>query len=208
MRSDGFTLIEILVAMAIMAVIGVGALSILNTATTTSNKIKVDGKRLNDVQRAFLLISQDMQQLTSRLVRDEFGDRLPAMKSDLQSSAPYLRVTRLGRRNPALLPRSNLEHLIYTIEGKQLYRISYPYVDGMVAENALKRPLLENVEAMKVQFYDGEEWYDYWPIDEGSEDANPQALPVGVKFELELTDYGKLERVFALSDRIEKSDRG
>ncbi|TQV73924.1 type II secretion system protein GspJ [Aliikangiella marina] len=199
----GFTLIEIMVAMAIMALIGVGALTLLNAATNSGNKIKTEGNRLNDVQRAFLFISNDMQQVTTRQVRDEFGDKLPSIKSDLQASTPFIRLTRLGRRNPAQLPRSNLEHLMYTVEDKTLIRSSYQYADGMSENYALKRPILKNVEDMKIKFYDGEEWQDYWPLTEDPEDNQFDALPLAIRMQLELTDYGVLERIYVVSDRRE-----
>ena len=204
-RQTGFTLIEIMVAMAIMALIGVGALSLLNAATTTGDKIKTDGDRLNDVQRAFLFISNDMQQLTQRQVRDEFGDSLPSLKSDLQASAPYIRFTRLGRRNPAQLPRSNLEHLIYSVEDKVLVRKSYTYADGMPEDFALVRPILEDVEDMKITFFDGQEWQDYWPMTEVKEEAGFKQLPNAVKMQLELTDYGVIERLYVISELDNKA---
>lgn len=206
-KQMGFTLIEIMVAMAIMALIGVGALKVLDEATKSSDSIKRNGDRLNNVQRAFMFISDDMQQLTLRQIRDEFGDKVASMKSDLQSSTPYISFTKLGRRNPAQLPRSNLEHLIYSIEDKVLYRTSYTYADGMSADNALKRPILNEVEKMKVTFFDGEEWGDYWPVIDGNEDGAVAELPVAVKMNLTLSDYGDIERLYVLSDEVSDDDR-
>lgn len=195
--------------MAIMALIGVGALTLLNAATNSGNKIKVEGDRLNTVQRAFLFISNDMQQVTTRQVRDEFGDKLPSIKSDQQASTPYIRLTRLGRRNPAQLPRSNLEHLLYSVEDKVLIRTSYQYADGMSENYAQKRPILENVEDMKIQFYDGEEWQEYWPMTEDPQDELYAKLPLAIKMKLELTDYGLIERIYVVSDRqVDKDERG
>ena len=205
-KNSGFTLIEIMVAMAIMALIGVGAMKVLDTATKSSDSIRRDGDRLNDVLRAFMFISNDMQQLTVRQVRDEYGDSLAAMKSDLQASTPYIRLTRLGRRNPAQLPLSNLEHLIYTIEDKTLYRTSFSYTDGMPMDLALKRPVLESVLDMKINFFDGETWHDYWPLTEQSQDEISVLLPVAVKMKLVLADYGEIERLYALSELA--SDEG
>jgi len=199
-RQRGFTLIEIMVAMAIMALIGVGALSLLNAATSTGDKIKTDGDRLNNVQRAFLFISNDIQQLTDRQVRDEYGDLIPSLKSDLQASAPYVRFTRLGRRNPAQLRRSNLEHLVYSVEDKVLVRTSYTYPDGMPESMGLKRPILNNVEDMKLSFFDGEEWRDYWPLTENPEDAGYRDKPNAIKIQLELSDYGMIERLYVIAE--------
>jgi general secretion pathway protein J len=197
---SGFTLIEIMVAMAIMALIGVGALSLLNSATHTSNKIKTDGDRLNDVQRAFLFISNDMQQITTRQVRNEYGDSVASIKSDLQASEPYISFTRLGRRNPAMLARSNLEHLKYSVEDKMLIRSSYTYADGMPEDMVLKREILSQVEDMKLSFFDGESWQDYWPLADSPEEADFRRLPNAIKMQLELTDYGKIERLYVISE--------
>ncbi|MET1256727.1 type II secretion system minor pseudopilin GspJ [Aliikangiella maris] len=201
-KQYGFTLIEIMVAMAILALVGVGALSLLNTATTKTDAIKRGGDRLNNVMRAFLFISNDMRQLTVRQVRDEYGDKLPSMKSDLQSSTPYFRLTRLGRRNPAQLPRSNLEHLVYSVEDKQLYRTTYAHPDGMAENTGIKRPILDDIEDMKIAFYDGDQWFDYWPLTDDPEQQARQMLPIAVKVKLELTDYGIIERLYSISDKV------
>jgi len=205
-KSAGFTLIEIMVATAIFALIGVGALSVLDTATKTSDNIKQDGDRLNQVQRTFLFLAGDLQQLSSRMARDEFGDMIPSIKSDPQSSVPMVRFTRLGRRNPAQLPRSNLEHLVYSVEDKVLYRTSYTYVDGMVEDDGLKREMLDAVEDMKLKFFDGENWEDYWPIGDAAKPEDAQTLPVAVKISLRFTDYGIIERLFFLSDKPAKKE--
>lgn len=194
-----------MIAMAIMALIGVAALSLLNTATKSTRSIREGGERLNNVMRAFLFISNDMQQLTARQVRDEYGDKMPSMKSDLQSSTPYIRLTKLGRRNPAQLARSNVEHLIYTIEDKVLLRSSYIYPDGMLESMLSKRAILSDVEDMKISFFDGEQWHDYWPLNEGGEEKEEAVLPIAVKFKLELSDYGVIERLYSISDKVTDS---
>lgn len=200
-RQAGFTLMEIMIAMAILALIGVGALTILDAATNSGNKIRKNGDRLNDVQRAFLFISNDIQQISLRQVRDEYGDPVPALSSDLQSSTPYMRFTRLGRRNPAQLNRSNLEHLFYSIEDKALYKTSYFFSDGMSENHGLKRLILKDVENMELSFFDGDDWQTSWPLPSNGTGKPPPLLPVALKLELELTDYGKIERLYAISER-------
>lgn len=210
-KASGFTLIEVLVAMSIMALIGVGALKAFDAATVSTDHIKQEGKRLNDLQRAFMFISNDIQQVTTRIVRDEFGDPRPVLMSDLQSSVPFFRFTRLGRRNPAQISRSNLEHLIYSLEDKKLYRTSFIYSDGMPDDSGLKRELLDSVEDMKVSFFDGNDWHDSWPAPGGSINVNPNTassgnltnspiLPVAIKLKLEFTDYGEIERFYSVSN--------
>ena len=196
-----FSLIEVLVAVAIMSLIGLASIKAFDMASASNQHIEETSQRLNQLQRAFLFISNDIQQLAERKVRDEYGDVIPTIKSDLQSSKPYMELTRLGRRNPAQLPRSNLEHLKYSLEDKILYRISYTYADGMQEEAGLKRPILNQVEKMEIQFYDGEEWHDYWPLSDDPNSELAQQKPVAIKFGVETSHYGLLERWYVLRDK-------
>ena len=208
----GFTLLEILIAMAIAAVIGVGAFTLLDRATLAKNSIENTGNRYNSIERAWLFISDDIQQLAPRKFRDEFGDKKDNLSSDDGLGSPHLNLTRMGRRNPAGLKRSNLERLTYFVKDKILRRVSFSFPDGMMLEQGLNRPLLENVESIKFDFYDGESWNDYWPVNiaqdnqlvaVNSSNQNPTALdvlPVAVRVTLELSDIGIVNRLFVISD--------
>ncbi|MBV1911936.1 MAG: type II secretion system minor pseudopilin GspJ [Kangiellaceae bacterium] len=208
-RQSGFTLLEIVVAMAIAALIGVGAMRVLDSATLTHKNIQKTGTRYNDIERALLFLSNDLQQLAPRQFRDEFGDKKDNLFSDDSAGKTFLSFTRLGRRNPAKLARSNLEKLVYMLEDSSLQRISYLYPDGMNVEQGLARTLLENVESFKIDFFDGEEWNDFWPVENGGDETDSSAnskLPVAIKISLELEDLGLIERLFVISDKRKDSD--
>jgi len=220
-KQNGFTLLEIIVAMAIAALIGVGAMELLNSATTAHKNIQEQGERFNQIERAFLFLSNDIQQLAPRNFRDEFGDVKNNLTSDDSIGKTHLSFTRLGRRNPAQLPRSNLEKLTYLVDdvppdylkndpvlkSNWLKRISYAFPDGMTEDQGLARVLLDDVESIKAEFFDGEEWTDYWPVDDG-QTLSPSSsvnLPVAVKISLELKDLGIVERIYLVSDKREPS---
>ena len=195
---NGFTLIEVLVAMAIMALIGIGAFSLLNTATVAGDKIKREGKRLNEIQRAFLLISNDLQQVTGRIMQDEYGEPMPALTNDLPYPKYLLRFSRLGRRNPAMLPRSSIEHLLYSLENNKLIRITFPYLDGMRDDQGLKRPILSDVDNVEMTFFHKKKWHKKWPIPTPYASKPPPAIPEAIKISLELIDYGIVERIYVI----------
>lgn len=202
----GFTLLEIIIAMSIAALIGVAALNLLDNATKSHSDIQARGDRYNQIERALLFISNDLQQIAHRKFRDEFGDKKNNLSSDDSIGKTHLSFTRLGRRNPAGLPRSNLEKLTYLVDEEKLMRMSYAYPDGMAADQALKRTLLDGVKTFKVDFFDGEEWGDIWPVNGQSinqDGSTKEILPVALKLSLELTDLGLIERLFILSDRRE-----
>jgi general secretion pathway protein J len=210
-QQKAFTLLEILVAMAIAALIGVGAMKVLDSATISHKNIKAKGSRYNEIERALLFLSNDLQQLAPRQFRDEFGDLKDNLSSDDSIGKTHLSFTRLGRRNPANLPRSNLEKLTYLLDEKTLQRISYMYPDGMSTEQGLARDVLHNVDSFVVNFFDGEQWNDFWPVNAGGGERNENAsekLPVAIKVSLELSDIGLVERLYVISDRIEESENG
>lgn len=213
LQQKGFTLLEILIAMAIAAVIGVGSFTLLDRATLAKTSIENTGNRYNSIERAWLFISDDIQQLAPRKFRDEFGDKKNNLSSDDGLGSPHLNLTRMGRRNPAGLKRSNLERLTYFVEKKILRRVSFSFPDGMILEQGLNRPLLDNVENIKFDFYDGESWSDYWPVGTAENNllvsanssgrnsgSTTRILPVAVRVTLELSDIGKINRLFVITD--------
>lgn len=204
---QAFTLLEIIIAMAISALIGVAAMTLLDDATIAHKNMQEQGNRYNQIERAWLFISNDIQQLAPRQFRDEFGDKKNNLFSDDQNGTTHLSFTRLGRRNPAGLARSNLEKLSYLVEEEKLKRISYAYPDGMNLEQGLNRTLLDDVENLDVNFFDGEEWNDFWPVDtsiQTQQGNNKNDLPVAIKISLQLKDIGLVERLYVVSDKRKK----
>ena len=204
-----FTLLEIIIAMAIASLIGIAALAMLDRATLSHKNIQEQGDRYNQIERAFLFISSDIQQLAPRKFRDEFGDLKDNLTSFESGGSTQLSFTRLGRRNPAGLPRSNLEKLSYLVEDNLLKRVSYAYPDGMSLDLGNSRDLLSGVESLKVEFYDGEEWTDFWPVEQqefNQAEKQSTPMPVAIKLLLQLNDLGLVERLYVISDRLKKED--
>src|SRR3990167_3324124 len=103
----GFTLIEILVAVLIFAMIGVAAFSTLRAAQDAQTTLRERGERFLKLQRAVTTFSRDYQQLAFRRVRDSYGDRLPLVQGVSDDTDTWIAFTRSGWRNPAQLPRSS-----------------------------------------------------------------------------------------------------
>jgi len=207
-KVKAFTLLEIIIAMSISAVIGVYTLLLLDNSTKAQNQIEKRAVRYNEIERTFLFLSNDLRQIAPRPFRDEYGDKQNNLLSD---DIEGLTFTRMGRRNPANLPRSNLEKLNYKVEKQQLFRISFNYPDGMPVDLGSKRRLLDQVEKLSVFFYQDEDWVDFWPpqtLNFQQTDKISTQLPLAVKIILELKDLGKIERIFVLSDRkIDKNKK-
>lgn len=72
----GFTLIEMLVALALFALISLAGVSLVDTIIGVQQRVEGRAERLAEVQRAVYLITADFEQLTSGPVKDEAGVRI------------------------------------------------------------------------------------------------------------------------------------
>ena len=68
-RSQGFTLLEVLIAIAIFSVISMASFSIFETVLNSDTSTKARTDRINELQRGFLIIERDMLQIARRSVR-------------------------------------------------------------------------------------------------------------------------------------------
>jgi len=200
-RQTAFTLIEVLIAVAITAFIAVSAFAIMNQAIGTQENAENNDARLAELQRAMNRISMDLQQLAERQVRNQYGDLMPMLMGDKSAEDTYLSFTRQGKRNPANLPRTEMERVTYRLEEDQLIREQWVVLDIVSEDQILKRPILEGVLKFEVEFYSEEQWVDSWPqSDIGNLDNNEirTIKPGAVKITLELDDLGELIQIYPL----------
>ncbi len=197
-RQSGFTLLEIIVAVVIFALIGLGAYSLLTNSMQIADQVELKGDRLAELQRAELRMEQDIVQFAFRSTRNEFGDRIPLLRGEtgFNENSGYLEFTRSGWSNPAALPRSDLEHLIYKLEDGTLWRLSWYYLDHAEQTADLKRPLLTGVTRFTLGFLEGEDkWSDNWNT---SNSDTIGSIPRVISVEIELYEGVTLKRIFRL----------
>jgi len=198
--SRGFTLIEILVAVAIFGLLSIAAYTILDAGMRSRQQTEERLSQLEIVQRAIHTIEQDLRMLSARQVRDEFGDKVPILRGESEQSGlqTYFEFTRAGWRNPARLPRSNLQHIIYSFEQNTLKRHHKIFLDQTSNSPGVTRTLLQDVSHFSLQFLNQQkQWKNNWSILNSSDDN--QKLPKAVKVNLELEPFGKIERLILIA---------
>jgi general secretion pathway protein J len=196
-----FTLIEILVALAIFGVMSSLAYAALGSTLSSADLLNARMNRLQSVQRAMRLLSSDLMQTSPRPVRTEFGDTLsPALLTTLSGDFA-LELTRAGWGNPAGLPRSTLQRAAYRLEGDELVRYHWNVLDRTFANEPVVTVLLDNVESLEFRYYqDSGEWTEIWPPSEqpGAE-VFARARPRAVEIILTLADEGELSRLIEVA---------
>ncbi|GAA5645486.1 MULTISPECIES: type II secretion system minor pseudopilin GspJ [Vibrio] len=202
-RQRGFTLIEVLVAIAIFASLSVAAYQVVSQVQR-SNEISLQRSgRLSDIQRALVVMDADFRQMATRLFRtdgSEAGERLIDWRDYLlDSDSKGVMFTRLGWINPQQqFPRGEVTKVGYRIKEQTLERVWWRYPDTPAGQEGLSRPILTDVESFTLSFYDGNKWGESW--------EQTDSLPAGIKVVLELKDYGKIERVYLIaSGKIQRS---
>ena len=213
-RSAGFTLIEVLIAMAITAFVAAAAYAGVSSVLSGAEQLRENGGRIRDVNRALTLISRDLRQVVDRPVRDEFGARRPALAGGPLALYP-LSLTRAGWHNSLQQPRSDLQRVHYYLEDGALWRAYHVTLDRAADAQLQRVRLLDGVERFEARFLAGIEdlrvdrdlvvdtraWADNWISDPAGGVGSLPALPAAVELRLELAGFGDLRRLYALPPR-------
>ncbi|MBC6414566.1 MAG: type II secretion system minor pseudopilin GspJ [Chromatiales bacterium] len=204
-KSTGFTLIEVLIAMAIFAVISAMTFQGLQTSMMVQQNVEEKSATLNDIQLVMTLLLDDFLNVTRRPILPAFGEeRLPAFQEETneytRDDSYYCEVSfsRAGVE-PGGLIRSGLYRVSYCQQEDRLYRLSWPVLDRSQDSQPVVSVLLENVVSFDIQPYwsvvrekdqNSRAYLESLPTDEGDEGT-------GIEVELVLRDQNDNERTFS-----------
>jgi general secretion pathway protein J len=197
--SRGFTLIELMVALFITAIVFAMGYGAVNQALNNRQALEQRQERLLAVQTTMRVMAQDFGQLASRPVREPTGDNwLPVLRSE-QTSQPYLTFTRAGWANPAGVQRPTLQRVSYFLEGTTLRREHFPVLDALLSVQSVKRELLAGVKSVTFRYMDvSRQWREQWPPQGlvGDPNVTMRTRPIAVEVTVDLEDWGKIKRIF------------
>jgi general secretion pathway protein J len=192
----GFTIIELMVAMLITAIVFALGYGTLNQALGNREIITARAERLQAVQATIRGLVQDFSQLAPRPVRDPLGEgHLPA----LLGAPAQATLTRGGWMNPAGVQRPTLQRVRYVLEDGKLYREQWAVLDATLLPPPMRRQLLDGVRAFSLRYKnDGRTWQTDWPPAASSGTRTERDLrwrPIAVEVTLELEDWGTIVRL-------------
>ena len=197
-RGRGFTLLEVLVAIAILALVAVGAYQLLAGTVSTRDRGLAHEKNLQALQKAEMLIQRDLLQAVARPVRDEFGDVQPGFYLPQEN---VMEFTRRGWRNPLQETRSDMVRLRYSLVGGQLIRERWSALDRARASVPEKTVLLDDVEKFQVQVFSAGTWGNAWPLlTQIQKDKKSISLPEAVEVRFTRQPWGEIRRVIPLPE--------
>ncbi|EKD91991.1 MAG: hypothetical protein ACD_29C00260G0002 [uncultured bacterium] len=199
----GFTLIEILIALMIFAIIGVMAALSLHSMIRTNNALKASDRRLMQLQIMMTLLRRDISQMIDRPILDADSTKEPAMTAPGDTEIQF---TRTGMVNPFAVNReSNMQRIGYFQEGDKFVRLTWNVLDRAPFTKPEKQVLLNNVQSVSWQMIAGDgHMTRIWPpainsIMEKQSDNSP--LPLAVLMVIHAEKLGVIQGVFPVPAR-------
>lgn len=185
-RQGGITLIELMVALSVFAVIGILSYRALSQASTTEQRIAGDLTHWRQIARAFQFMQNDFSQVVPSYAN--------LASPGLKGGAAYPLALTIGAQG------SELQFSVF--DGGEVRRIAYRFGPqglewlrwrgrGAVGD-AEHEVLLAGVRSVRWRFLYMDHWRDTWP------NGDAATLPDAVEATIELADTGPLVKRYAL----------
>ena len=162
MNARGFTLLELIVALGVFAVIGLISAQLLSHSIKVTDRVLDRSGQLIEIQRALSVIQRDLEQHIGRPIRNQFGDREESI--ELRSTTE-IEFTRTGWSNPLKQHRSRLQRVSYFVADNQLIRRFWYVLDRPYEPKYREQVVLANVSALHFNVVDesGQKFSSYPP---------------------------------------------
>ena len=190
-RQFGLTLIELIVAVALLALLTVMAYRGLDSMTRANERTLIESERWRAVTLFLERFAADVSQPARRPVRGPAAAPLAtwwgrAITEPDGTEAQF----EFSRKSP---PGQDESRLGYRLRGGNVELLVWRVLDRAPGSSAEVYPLLEDVSALRFRHLDAQGlWQDQWPL------ADTEPLPRAVSIELTLAEGLTVNRIFAL----------
>jgi general secretion pathway protein J len=189
---NGFTLIEMLIALVIFGMITAAGVTLLSLTVRTQEASERALDALSAVRRSGALLNADLAQAAPRIHRNGDGQAEPAFVGGNGNEDLLMAFVRRGWEDENAF-RSSLQRVEYRIREGRLERWRYDAVDG--EGHAVAMPLLERVRRVQLRYRDRDgSWRDRW------DPSDPARLPTAVELVSDSEGQGQLRQLFLVGN--------
>lgn len=194
----GFTLLEIIIALMIFALVATMATIGLRTVIKNQTKLNQATDNMAKLQLGMTILQQDITQMIQRTATDAQGNQQPS----IQASGNTLSLTTANNPNPFnTAARGQLMRVSYQLSGNTLTRTIWPNVDAPPNGKPIVQKLFKHISNLTWHFIDDQKHIlSYWQSND-----NPNIInlpPRAIIMDFDLQHAGHLQRVFTLGTNI------
>lgn len=198
LQKKGFTLLELMVALFIFAIVAILAIRGLQNVLLAEHTIDAHADSLAKTQLHMIILQNDFNQIMVRPIIDQNGVQQPALIGTTNS----IEFTHGGYINPlAVATRSTMQRVSYLLEKDRLVRTSWAQLDRTPQTPLQKNTLFNKVTDLKFQYLNNKgKFYDHWPLQPNApiSSSNP-SLPNAIEITVTFAQQGQIDHVFIVS---------
>ena len=199
-KHKGFTLIEILIALVVFAIMATITSSTLYYAFNTRTRVNEQSERLSTLQLAVSLIQQDTRQAIGRAVRANDMMLTPVFLGKTQS----MEFTRDGNVNPkSMEKRSTLKRIAYVCKNNALVRRTWNSLDMENKSKYEEKLLIDRLTNCHFNYLNPAlGTFPDWRADATEQSKGTEPLPQAIQVNLTLRDLGEINLLFTLPETL------
>lgn len=196
MKQTGFTLIEIIIALAIFAIIASLTSYVLVQSFDIDKRLKTQSIQRHQLELALVILRRETSQIINRPVRGNELSLFPA----LIAHADDVEFTRCGDVNPnAAAQRSTLKRVAYLCYGHKLIRRTWALLDSPDRRNYHDQVLFDRVNACGFTYIDAQHQpHTEWKMRPRDRSQQIAALPNSIVCHVSLEKWGAMDIVLPL----------
>jgi len=193
--ASGFTLIEILVALLVFALLAGFGYRGVGAVLDAGERVTGETRKWRDLALAFEQMRLAFAQAADRPIRDRHDAAAPAFEgvaATRNASEPLLAFTRMGYAGHEGAA-ADQQRVGYRLREERLEQLAWPVLDQAPHTEAQSVALLSGVRELAFSYLHHGKWHPAWPLADG--DA---PYPAAVLVTLRLSNGERYQRLFAL----------
>lgn len=191
-RAAGFTLFEMLIAVALFALMAVLAYGGLDRVIAARTAVEEDAARWRDLEALFSRMQGDIGLALQRSVFNQFGVSEPAFQGEKVLVGQDAANLWLVRARADGVP----QRIGYRFKDGNLELLQWQVLDQGPRARPTVTPLWQGLKNFEIQYLDGSSWVPVWPTNQQAQAKNE--LPRAIEVSVTLADGVEVKRVLLL----------